>query len=144
MVHGKRRPHRGTQGSLLHHDNASAHTAAATLHSMSVATHPPYSPDLAPCDCDWPCDRFLFQFLKKLLRGIKFQNPEDARAHFEGVIFTLPRSTWSGVMDRWFERMNKCVNAEGGFIEKLDWSTCRSVFCESFRCELIEPPLVDL
>ena len=38
---------------LLHHDNASANTAAVTLDFLAasdvqLATHPPYSPDLAP------------------------------------------------------------------------------------------------
>ena len=43
-------------------------------------------------------------------------------------------------MDRWFERTTMCINAEGGFIETLDWSTCRSVFFESFGYELIDTP----
>ena len=47
---------------------------------------------------------------------------------------------WSGVMDSWFERMNKYISAEEGFIEKLDKSTCRSLFYESFGYELTEPP----
>ena len=40
---------------LLHHDNAPAHTALLTRrfltnNNMTVVPHPPYSPDLAPCD----------------------------------------------------------------------------------------------
>ena len=38
----------------------------------------------------------------------------------EGVIFDIPQSTWAGVIDNWFERMVKCVQAEGGFFEKLE------------------------
>ena len=77
---------------MLHHDNA----------------HPPYSPDLTPCD--W----FLFPFVKRRLKGKQFQNAEDARAFFEGVVLDISQSTWSGVIDRWFDRMVKCVQAEGG------------------------------
>jgi len=44
-----------TQGVLLHHDNAPAHTshvATATIHKcgFELLSHPPYSPDLAPSD----------------------------------------------------------------------------------------------
>ena len=55
----KRRPLTGVLGLPLHHDNASAHTAAVTLdylaaRDVQLVTHPPYySPDLAPCD--WFC-----------------------------------------------------------------------------------------
>ena len=31
----------------------------------------------------------------------------------------IPQSTWSSVIDSWFERMVKCVQAERGFFEKL-------------------------
>ncbi len=40
---------------LLHHDNASSHTAIPTLaligeSDINMVPHPPYSPDLVPCD----------------------------------------------------------------------------------------------
>ena len=35
-------PQRGVRGLLLHHDNAS---------DVQLVTHPPYLPDLGPCDC---------------------------------------------------------------------------------------------
>ena len=118
----KWRPRAGVRGLLLHHDNASTDTAAVTLDFLATSdvllvTHPPYSPDLAPCD--W----FLFLSVKWQLKGKQFQNAEDARAFFEGVIFDIPQSTWSGVIDSWFERMVKCVQAEGegrGVFEKLE------------------------
>ena len=115
----KWRPRTGVRGLLLHHDDASADTAAVTLDFLAandvlLVTHPPYSPDLALCD--W----FLFPSVKRQLKGKQFQNAEDARAFIEGVILGIPKSTWSGVIDNWFERMVKCVQAEGGFFEKLE------------------------
>lgn len=115
---GIRRPGTGTRGLLLHHDNASAHTAAAILdfleeNHVQLVTHPPYSPDLAPCDF------FLFPQVKRQLKGKQFQGVEDARGFFEGVISDIPDSTWSGAMVTWFERMIKWVRAEGGYFEKL-------------------------
>ena len=48
------------------------------------------------------------------------KSPEDAGANFEGVNFAIPQSMCSGVMDGWLERMTEYINAEGGFIGKLD------------------------
>ena len=115
----RRCPRTGVCGLLLHHDNASVHTAAVTLDFLAASdvqlvTHPPYSSDLVPCD--W----FLFPSVKRQLKGKQFQNAEDARAFFEGVILDIPQSTWSGVIDSWFERMVKCVQAEGDFFEELE------------------------
>ena len=119
QARSKRRPRTGVRGLLLYYDNASPHAATVTLDFLSVSdlqllTHPPYSPDLAPCDL------FLFLSVKWQLKGKPFQNAEDARAFIEGVILDIPQSTWSGVIDSWFERMVKCVQAEGGFFEKLE------------------------
>ena len=118
----KPRPRKDVRCLLLHHDNARADTAAAVTlgfvpaSDFQLVTHPPYSPDLAPCD--W----FLFPSVKWQLKGKQFQNVEDARAFIEGVIFHMPQSTWSGVVDSWFERMVQSVQAEGGFVANLDYT----------------------
>ena len=78
----KRHPRMGVCGLLLHHDNASAHTAAVTLdcqavNNVQLVTHPPYSPDLAPCD--W----FLFLSVKKADEGKAVLEPSAHRGrHF--------------------------------------------------------------
>ena len=94
----KRRPRTGIRGLLLHHHNASAHTAAVTLdfvaaNDVQLVIRPPYSPDLTPCD--W----FLFYSVKWQLTGKQFQNGEDVRAFIEGVILDIPQSTLSGVIN---------------------------------------------
>ena len=81
----KRRPRTRVRSLLLHHDSVRAHTAAVTLdflaaNDVQLVTHPPYSPDLAPCD--W----FLFLSVKRQLKGEQFQNTEDARAFIEGFV----------------------------------------------------------
>ena len=113
-----RRPRTGTRHLLLHHDNASAHTAAATLdflqeNQVQLVTHPPYSPDLAPCDF------FLFPLVKKELKGKAFETVEDARAFVEGQISGIPKSVWAGAVASWFRRMESCIQANGGYFEKL-------------------------
>ncbi|KAI6658811.1 Histone-lysine N-methyltransferase SETMAR-like [Oopsacas minuta] len=76
-----RRPKTGIRGLLLHHDNAFAHTAAKTLdflaeNSIQLVSHPPYSPDLVPCDF------FLLLTIKDKIRGIRFESHEEARLAF--------------------------------------------------------------
>ena len=52
----RKRPELWRSGDwFFHHDNAPAHSALRTReflakHSITVLPHPPYSPDLAPCD----------------------------------------------------------------------------------------------
>ena len=116
----KRRPRTGVCSLLLHHDNAGGDTAAVTLdclaaNDVQLVTHQLYySPDLAPCD--W-C---LFPSVNWQLKGKQFQNAGDTRAFTEGVILDKPKSTWLGVTVSWFQRMVKCVQAEGGFFKRLE------------------------
>ena len=114
----RRRPRTGLRGLLLHHDNASAHTAAATLaflaeNGVQLVTHPAYSPDLVPCDF------FLFPLVKNQLRGTRFESPEAARIEFERVVSAVPEEQWAGAWTQWFHRMKKCVQACGNYFEKL-------------------------
>jgi len=65
---------------MLHHDNAAAHKARIVTEYLrnervDLLPHPPYSPDLAPCDF------FLFPRIKKELKGKRFDKVENlARA----------------------------------------------------------------
>jgi len=63
---------------LLHHANASAHSAHAVKEFLAktkttVLSHPPYSPDLAPCDY------FLFPKPKFKLKGMRFEDITSSR-----------------------------------------------------------------
>jgi transposase len=65
----------GEKEVLFHQDNAPAHrslVAAPKLMKLGYALlpHPPYSPDLAPCDF------FLFPNMKKWLGGKRFASNE--------------------------------------------------------------------
>ena len=82
--------------------------------NVQLVTHPPYSPDLAPYDF------FLFPQIKKQLKGKPFSCVEEARAFAEGAISDIPQSAWAGAVDSWFQRMAKCIQAQGGYFEKLD------------------------
>jgi hypothetical protein len=60
---------------LLQHDNAPSHTSVLTQqflakNKIAVIPHPPYSPDLTPCDF------FLFPKMKLKLKGCRLDNIE--------------------------------------------------------------------
>ena len=74
-VRRKRRDLWQNNSWLLHHDNASAHTAHSIRQflaekNITVLDHPPYSPDLAPCDF------FLFPKVKGVLKETRFGEVE--------------------------------------------------------------------
>lgn len=81
-----RRPRTSTRGLLLHHDNTSSNTSARTLEflhdsTIQLASHPPYSPELAPCDL------FLFQSFVECVLNIA----ESAVEAFLETIWELTR-----------------------------------------------------
>ena len=54
-IHQKQRAFWAEKTWILHHDNAPAHTALSVkqflvMKEITMLHHPPYSPDLAPCD----------------------------------------------------------------------------------------------
>ena len=61
------------------HDNAPAHNAPSVKRYLAknkipVKEHPPYSPDLAPCDI------FLFPKINSALKGTKFESVDAVKA----------------------------------------------------------------
>lgn len=102
---------------VLHHDNASSHKSAQTNEYLSTQKielmgHPPYSPDLAPNDF------FLFPYIKKKMRGIRFSTPEEAVETFKNHVFEITRLEWQKCFENWFKRMQKCINYHGEYFEK--------------------------
>ncbi len=74
---------------ILLHDNATPHRALHTrahLRATGVTTleHPPYSPDMSPCDY------FLFPCLKKELRGRRFANVDALKDKVDRVLREIP------------------------------------------------------
>jgi transposase len=76
---------------FLHHDNAPAHTSLVrqflVSKNVTVIPHPPYSPDLAPCDF------FLFPKMKLRLKGRRFDTIEEIQAESQEVVNTHLRTS---------------------------------------------------
>ncbi len=85
------------QSFLLLQDNAPAHVSNMALDyfhrvKMTLLSHPPYSPDLAPCDF------WLFPMLKKQIRGHRFQSLDDLKTTVVRTLRATPQEQFQRAM----------------------------------------------
>lgn len=113
----RKRPEKWANGFLLHHDNAPCHTSLLireflAAKNVPVCPHPPYSPDLAPCDF------WLFPKIKTVLKGNRFDTiPEIERATTE-QLKAIPKQAFQNCFRSWYRRWDKCINSEGKYFEE--------------------------
>ena len=74
---------------------------------IKTVPHPPYNPDLAPCD--------LWLFPK--LRGCRHETIEEMKEAATKGIDTLRKEDFDGAFQRLLERYNKCIAAGGDYLE---------------------------
>jgi len=101
---------------MLHHDNVPAHTALSIREflvkkNIPVLPHPPYSPDLAPCDF------YLFCKLKSKLKGHHFGMVENIQKVVTDELCTLTENDFRYCYDQWKKRWNHCVTSQGSCFE---------------------------
>lgn len=115
----KRRASKRGWNFRLHHDNAKVHTSKATMDflgekGLPVVPHPPYSPDLAPCDF------WLFPTLKKKLGGSSFANLEEVKMAVGRIFNALPKEAFEEALkDKWVKRWKAVVDNGDDYVEKL-------------------------
>lgn len=113
----KKRPEMWKEKSwLLHHDNAPSHTSLLVnqyLAKNQVATipHPPYSPDMAPCDF------FLFPKLKSTMKGRRFQTIDDIKINTEKELKAISKTAYQECPEKWKRRWQRCIQAQGEYFE---------------------------
>ena len=83
----------------FHKDNAPVHNSILVLDYLTkmgikTVSHPPYSPDLAPCDF---C---LFPMLKEKLRGCRYETIEEMKEAVTRVIDTLTQENFHGTFKK--------------------------------------------
>jgi hypothetical protein len=78
---------------------------------IETKPHPPYSPDLAPCDF------WLFPGLKRQLRGQSFRSIEELDSVVMGYFDSIPKEKWLKCFRMWKEMLNKCIELGGEYIE---------------------------
>ena len=102
---------------IYHQDNAPSHTAADTildieLLGFELLKHPAYSPDLAPMDF------MVFPELKRQLRGIKFESAEELVKSTQCIVSSFSEDWYHQIYDKWVKHHEKCVQLNGGYVEK--------------------------
>jgi hypothetical protein len=81
---------------------------------MTVIPHPPYYPDLAPCDF------FLFPKMKVKLKGRRFDIIEEIQAESQRVLDTLRDNYFQETSQKWRRRWDRCLHAGGNYFEGDD------------------------
>ncbi|EGI66262.1 FLJ37770-like protein [Acromyrmex echinatior] len=80
-------------------------------YSISVLDHPPYSPDLAPCDF------YLFPKVKSALKGTRFESVEAVKEKAARVLKELTEEDFQHCFKQWKIRMERCRDRGGVYIE---------------------------
>lgn len=111
------RPEYSAPGSwFLLHDNAPVHRAVAVQEFLArkqvcVLNHPPYSPDLSPCDY------FLFPKLKLPLKGRLFEDVQDIQGAVTSSLRAIPQEDVQRSFQSLLDRATRCIDAEGMYFE---------------------------
>ena len=101
-----RRPATGIHSVRLLHDNALSHKTAIVSQYLSFP-HPPYSPDLAPCD--------------SRLQNISLEENIKREQNLGLAIFqclnNIPRKDYENAFKNWIERLKLCQSHDGEYFE---------------------------
>jgi len=105
----KKRPEMWSGGDwFLHHDNAPAHTALRmqqflAKNNMTVNPHPPYSPDLVPCNF------FLFPHMKGQTKGKHFAEVSELKKKTPEVLNNINMEQFQKCFHQWEKCWYKCT-----------------------------------
>ena len=104
-------------GILFHHDNAPAHSSWIVKDVFrefpwELLPHPPYSPDLAPSDF------FLFPKLKKHLKGVYFNDTNEAKQAAKTWFTKWSADYFKNGIKEWKHCLDKCIDLDGDYVEK--------------------------
>jgi histone-lysine N-methyltransferase SETMAR len=110
------RPELSPNSWILHHDNAPAHAALSVRQylagkQITVLEHPPYSPDLAPCDF------FLFPKLKTTMKGIHFTSIDTIQRAVTKDLDVLSETDFHRCYEAWQRRWQACIHSQGDYFE---------------------------
>jgi histone-lysine N-methyltransferase SETMAR len=107
----RRRPELWPNAWILHHDSTSAHDALAVREFLvkkwiMKLDHPPYSPDLAPCDF------LLFPKLKTALKGRRFSDIADIQGYVTTILQSIPEEEFQKCFEQCKHRLSVLVRKE--------------------------------
>ena len=79
-----------------------------------VCPHPPYSPDLAPCNF------WLFPKDKMAMKGKRFESIQDIEAVTTAQLKTLMKEDFQNCFRKWQERWDTYVRSEGEYLRGIN------------------------
>ena len=106
----------GVRCIKLLHDNAPPHKSATVQEylkesGLNVLDHPPYSPDLSPCDF------WLFPTLKEMLAGHRFESHCGIGSVVYQCLQHIPKEDYRVAFQKWVDRCKMCVEADGAYFK---------------------------
>lgn len=112
----KERPKSGTNSIKLLHDNARPHTHSCVKEylesvGIKIIPHPPYSPDLAPCDY------WLFEKIKSSLTTVT--DAKSLHRQITEILKNIPKEEYLKTFQKYLERLKHCINNNGDYFEHL-------------------------
>ena len=116
--YNKKQPSKRWSGVHLLHDNASSHKCEVVKsflasEKVKVLNHPPYSPDLSPCDF------LLLPRLKKMLSGNKYTSRSSLGSAVYQCLQQTPKEDYLPVFCDWVKRLQKFASVKGEYFEGL-------------------------
>ena len=98
------------------HDNARPHVTKEVIsflseQGISIIKHPPYSPDLAPCDF------WLFDLIKNRLDT--HTSVESQKSAITKILKNISKNEYKKTFEKWIERMQLCIDNDGSYFEHL-------------------------
>ena len=72
---------------------------------------PPYSPNMAPCDF------FLFQKIKRTLKGRRFTAIDDIKSASLEELKAIPKIEFEKCFEDWKKRWHKCIISNGDYFK---------------------------
>ncbi|EFN89680.1 Histone-lysine N-methyltransferase SETMAR, partial [Harpegnathos saltator] len=76
-----------------------------------VIDHPPYSPDLAPCDF------WLFPKLKLAMKGNRFDTILVIQKTSTAILKAIPADEYKKCFEKFVERFQRCIDSGGDYFE---------------------------
>lgn len=91
-----------------------------TDNHITTLEHPPYSPDLAPCDFN------LFPKVKSVLKGTRFESVDAVKKKMADMLKQLTEIDLLHAVDQWQTRLQRCISANGEYIERDKHYICNT------------------
>jgi histone-lysine N-methyltransferase SETMAR len=81
---------------------------------MVIVPHPPYSPDLVPCDFN------LFTKLQTQLKGRCFETVYDIQRESQAVLDSIKENDFHSAFEAWKKRQDRCTRSQEDYSDVDD------------------------